>query len=442
MSVVFGSSSRYRERSKPVHAQSVTCGYTTSQLYDPVIKQWVTYSVAPANAVIGTQRLYSYVEKCHDQLHWPGPPFFRGGPLDVVKGKDGGLFRAPFSSGSWVYSSGSRRHMYEGIWFPNWYPPAPFRLNGTDIFDGEFPDLSSLGPTAYQMYSPVKPKVDMGTFLGEIREMPVLIRGTAKRFADVWRQRGGHPTQFKPRALADNFLEYTFGWVPFLGTLLDFHKVTYNLAKHIRRVIDMNGKWERRGGPVDNGEIVDEQLIYNTSTATKTFPSISSVFNSTQGYTRIYKRTFRNVWFRGYFKYYIPHVKSPHDFWQPEILKMIFGLNISPALLWSITPWSWLIDWFTNISDILENARDADYFNLVSRNAFLMGTTTTRFDFQSQRRCGNVIHDKTWTSTYERKQRVPASPYGFDVDFSGLTASQIAILGALGFTSLPSYFLS
>jgi hypothetical protein len=118
--------------------------------------------------------------------------------------------------------------------------------------------------------------------------------------------------------------------------------------------------------------------------------------------------------------------------WQPEIFKMILGLRISPSLLWEVTPFSWLFDWFGNIGDILANAEDADLYSLVSRNAFLMGRSDIRFDFEAQRTCGRNVFQETWPYSFVRKQRVKASPYGFNVQFGDLSAKQIGILGALG----------
>lgn len=431
-----GTRARFRARQTP-RKQSSTfpIGLSTQERWDPVLAKWVHSAFFTANASFTTNRLYASVEKCWDAINWPGPPFYHGGPFDCIKGIDGGLNFKRLSV-PWTYSSnGIYRIKYDGLWGPNWYPPTPFTLKSGVNFDSNLPDLSSYGPQAYKMYSPVKPKVDMGTFFGEFRELPKMFMDLSRRFSDVWRMRKGHSRFLRPKnatkadkALAADFLEYTFGWVPFVTSLVDFHHTMYNLAKYTRRILDLNGKWEGRGGRVKD-ELVSEQLIASYGNVSLTFPSLSSIFNS-NGWTKIYKRIYRQIWFRGYFRYYIPHIK-PKALWQPEIFKLLLGLNISPSLLWNVTPWSWLIDWFGNVGDILENARDADIFNLVSRNAFLMAKTETRFDFECLRYTGPILSHEVWTYNYTRKQRIHASPYGFGVNFDALSDTQRMILGAL-----------
>lgn len=438
-----GTAGRFRSRQVP-RSQPTTfrIGTARQERRDPVSKEWVLSYNFPCYASFTTNRLYSRVEKTWDQLHWPGPPYFYGGLFDSIKGIDGGMNFIPWST-NWCYSTnGLYRISYNGLAGPNWYPPDPFTLKSGVNFDTSLPDLSSYGPQAFSMYSPVKPKVDLGTFLGEIREVPSMFIDLARRFKTVWKLRGGHPRYMRPRnpkpndvALANDFLEYQFGWVPFVSTLVDFHRTMNDLAKHVRRIMDMNGKWEGRGGPV-NDELISEDVVASfTGTDGMTFPSgLSSMFRSSAVST-VYKRVYRQVWFHGYFRFYLPRINTK-TVWQPEIFKLILGLNVSPALLWNVTPWSWFMDWFGNVGTILENARDADIFNLTHRNAFLMAKSNIRFDFETHRTTLGGGYSHTWPYSYTRKQRVPATPYGLSVDFGPLSNIQRVIAGALALTTL------
>lgn len=436
---------RFRSRAVPrTQPSTFPIGIARLEYRDTVNSRWKLSHNHPYNATYTAERLYSTVEKTWDRVNWPGPPYLTGGSFDNIRGSDQGLNLIPWKT-DWCYTTnGLFRIKYEGLAGPNWYPPSPFTLRSGVNFDTQLPDLSSYGPQAFNMYSPVKPKVDLGTFIGEIREIPAMFIDLSRRFKDVWKLRGGHPRYLRPRnakpndvSLANDFLEYQFGWVPFVTSLIDFHRTMCDLAKHVRRIIDFNGKWEGRGGPVVDELISESVFAKFTSTDGMTFPSgLSSIFGSTAT-TTVYKRVYRSVWFHGYFRFYIPRI-AEQELWQPDIFRLILGLNISPALLWNITPWSWLVDWFGNIGTILENARDADIFNLTHRNAFMMAKSDIRFDFSTTRstRGGGFSH--TWPYVYQRKQRVPAAPYGLSVDFGPLSNVKKAIMGALALTKLRS----
>jgi hypothetical protein len=111
---------------------------------------------------------------------------------------------------------------------------------------------------------------------------------------------------------------------------------------------------------------------------------------------------------------------------------LLFGLRINPTHLWQIMPWSWLIDWFTNLGDII--ARVDEQFNdgMVAKYLYVMRSqnTTIRSNHSYNFWSG------TQTFSFERslltKQRRSAdSPYGFVLG-GDLTTSQWSILAALG----------
>ena len=431
-----GSRGRFRE--KRVASKSILLGYQITEFYNPVTKTWnethrlpMTYTPQPAT------RGFRTIAECSDFVNWPGPPYHFGKSLDIFKAHDGGLSLRPCTSGGWVYASSVCRERYEGYMIPNFYLRSPRTLNSTFRFaDVGFDDLTTYGPGAYQRYSPTKPSVDLGQFLAEIREIPKMLYTSALHFVQLWRSIRNRPQtlrllrgNFYQRQIASEWLNTQFGWVPFLGTVVDFIKAMNNLNKRITWLQRNNRKWIRRGGPVDTTE--SERILAKFLKPSLIRPSVSSVFKD-RGTVTVTERVTKSVWFSAYMKYYIPNIKIWYG--ETKLLKLIMGLEITPALLWELVPFSWLIDWGANVGDVLANWRDNFEYNLVSRNAFIMGKTQNDVVITTDRTLGSHVNHGEWIYRFSRQQREEASPFGFGVRFQDLSAWRVSILAALGIT--------
>jgi hypothetical protein len=117
---------------------------------------------------------------------------------------------------------------------------------------------------------------------------------------------------------------------------------------------------------------------------------------------------------------------------------------VTPEVVWNLLPWSWLIDWFTNIGDIVSNASSNAVDNLTADYAYVMRTQETVTNYE-----GWSVVNGTGTpasSTYIpaghyssygfnrsiTKSRFAASPFGFGTTFNGLSSYQLGIVAALG----------
>jgi hypothetical protein len=119
-----------------------------------------------------------------------------------------------------------------------------------------------------------------------------------------------------------------------------------------------------------------------------------------------------------------------------ERLDRLYGLRPGVDTLYQLTPWSWLVDYFSNLGDNIENlnARIAD--GLVMPYAYVMSETTVRtttsLDFGVWN--GSVFQPERLvdTVTTTSKKRLGASPFGFGLLGKDLSAKQWSILAALG----------
>jgi hypothetical protein len=116
------------------------------------------------------------------------------------------------------------------------------------------------------------------------------------------------------------------------------------------------------------------------------------------------------------------------------------GLVDDPTLLWDLTPYSWLVDWFTTMGDSLTNA--ATYSPIRGKYSVDYAYLTTRYTTSSQAdairlstglpKCDVVLSEGHSMYSSVTTWRDRATPFGFGTQMGSLSGSQFAILVALG----------
>jgi hypothetical protein len=306
----------------------------------------------------------------------------------------------------------------------------------TNAYDGYTPTAATYGAQAFKRFRPVQPRAGLGQALGELKDFPSLFKVALKRFCD----------------LGSLYLNYQFGWRPFIKDLLDVINLQKKVENHIRFVRNHNGKWIKR-----QGTLRDTTETTNTHNLNLIIPALSSYLLYPVGSPSKVERTLivkDKIWFEGVMKYYIPklEVDSAKNMWSSPLLRKLYGLEITPSLLWKLTPWTWLTDWFVNVGDIHENFTNQGYDNLVTKYAYVMRTRSTSAVYagtkplrMSELICsgGKIIGYQpaypgpvpacSVAFTAECKERARAFWWGVgNSDGSSLTERQLAILLALG----------
>jgi len=118
------------------------------------------------------------------------------------------------------------------------------------------------------------------------------------------------------------------------------------------------------------------------------------------------------------------------------------GLVGDPEMLWDLTPYSWLVDWFSTMGESISNAQV--YAPLTGRYTSDYAYMTTKHVVSTE---GHLLRRTSTPAPYERghsvtasssslssvvKWRARATPFGFGTQLGSLTAGQFAILVALG----------
>jgi len=182
----------------------------------------------------------------------------------------------------------------------------------------------------------------------------------------------------------------------------------------------------------------EERTVIGGKTATTAHtPILSTPFffpavSTTGAYETYFSKT-ENVWFSGKFKYHVSdasHLLTS----KPQFALRSLGLLPTPGTVWNLIPWSWLVDWGSNVGDVLSNLSTGLADRLIAKYAYVMGTTdyTTSVDsfLGLNAEAGGPQH-ATWSYTAALKERKVASPFGFNVSSGDLSGKQKSILTAL-----------
>lgn len=445
---------RRRTRFTPI-TYPITIGTQSAKVKRNASSDWEDFPSASASPqLVSTlfNRLWSDVEITLDELH-PGPPYKTGGPFDNFKAKDPSLLPLQ-NKGHYECIYPDFQAKYNGVDYSNVWPKYWY------TYDGGFPtshgplaslatlrdekssawtsagciDVSSYGPAGWKKFQPIKPVIDVGTSAYELRELPRMLKTTATGFVNLWKSMGGHPTKMGPKELANQWLNFNFGWRPFLGDLAKLFSFQKKLAAKYQYLVNANGKWKKRGGKVAT---IESSSVTNYTSSGHYPYGLSSAWTS-YGYARDYARVYdtrkTEVWFEGAFRFWIPNLE-PYDLWAKDYIHHL-GLNISPSLVYNLTPWTWLIDWFTNLGDVIDNYSSTGSGQYAASYAYIMGHTQRIKRVESMLPFGGNDLYATWEFPLERKQRVAANPFGFGLNWNQLTPVQWSILGALGLTRL------
>jgi hypothetical protein len=154
--------------------------------------------------------------------------------------------------------------------------------------------------------------------------------------------------------------------------------------------------------------------------------------------TRVNTTTTRR-WFSGSFTYHAHRGNSTQRMLGIGTdAEKLFGVALTPDLVWELTPWSWAVDWFSNTSNVISNVTAFGLAGLVMQYGYIMEetTSTTTITPHTTGLIGLTGTTPPAVRTVCTKRRREANPFGFGVKWEGLSPTQLAITAALGLTHL------
>jgi len=263
------------------------------------------------------------------------------------------------------------------------------------------------------------------------------------------------------RGLGSDYLNVQFGWKPFLNDLINAAKALSGATSVLAGV---GQRVHRRYGIPTTYTAQEKQFSNKSLTTWLGFTGYRSLYagndlplspignavapDPASGYWLRTSETTR--WFEGEFTNFMPLGFDPSDYFQR--LKVLANFEITPAVLWELAPWSWLVDWFLRIQDSITANLNAANDLLVMHYGYAMEHQIFRdlisLDLSAVPRSKangatsyaywlNLPATASWVATSEFKTRLRANPYGFRTGgTASLNGGQLAILGALGLTKL------
>jgi hypothetical protein len=296
--------------------------------------------------------------------------------------------------------------------------------------------LDPIGAEAISLVDPSNPNADFGTSLAEIiREKRLSIPGI-----QGWKRR----TEVA-KAAGSEYLNAVFGWLP----LVDSMKDTAQSVRDAKVIMDnyrgASGTNVRRRFDFDPIVNVEETKLKGAGVPTVAGGAgLGSGFVIVPGViTRRIETTTRR-WFSGAFTYHADHENSHFQnmMGYGSEAEKLFGISLTPDIVWELTPWSWAIDWFSNASNVIHNVGAFAAAGLVMRYGYIMEETSSKTTYSmsgyikgGKHSPGPVsIPSSSFTSTVKRRRE--ANPFGFGLSWDGLSPTQLAITAALGITRL------
>lgn len=324
------------------------------------------------------------------------------------------LFGTP--SGSW----GHRWYEVTGPFYPSWLTHNEARrlhLMGesyTPEPDSTFTPLSvwelqALGASAITRALPTLPDSEIATALGEL----------AQGFPSVPLRKFAKDPSLS--SVGDEYLNFTFGIEPTVKDVVELQKTSQEMANKIAQLKRDSGRLIRRRFEINKTEEVTTEVLPNQSS----YPA------EWMGTLTRKKTVSTRTWFSGAFKHSYP--KDLDEQLQKFVdFNSTYGAIPNGSTAWNLVPYSWLIDWFSNVGDVIQNVSYLGKDGLHIVYAYIMCETTVRIDDTLVGTHSGYPISTSCSVVTTTKQRLRATPFGFGVSPLALTAKQGAILTALG----------
>lgn len=263
--------------------------------------------------------------------------------------------------------------------------------------------------------NPSRPTASLPTFIGELKDLPDMIRHVGRTVLTA-----GRKGSLSPGKLAGHYLFWEFGMAPMIS---DIRKLTDFQNNVARRSKELDSLY--RHGGLRRKIRGQESSVSQSGTSS---PAESSIGLSCGfRYTALSKR---KTW---YTIRWLP--TAPPTFHNQKEMRALarnlaYGLNAQALTLtaWELLPWSWLIDWFAGLQDYLQAHLNTVPAKPVS--ACAMRQSTTQYSFTPIESTLKGLKGGIRVTKYDTKERAVLSGSSSS-GFPFLSGKQLSILGAL-----------
>jgi len=275
-------------------------------------------------------------------------------------------------------------HIAQPFWLSSKYSTATYFDTWLDSHSPETLSETKANNEALAHYinkvRDVQTSFQGGVFLGELKEAVDLIRNPVRSIRDGFsgflssakarkRSLRNLTSEKKREILADSWLEYSFGWKPFVN----------DLAEGLETFANANNDWDKSGWKTVYGVGTDEIPIYKGTASLGT--------STPQLRTNLHRKSKVIVKYKGQVDRSLNAVY--------DLQNMGLDPHSVPLAAWEIVPWSFLIDYFTNFGDIISAAS-------VARSDIRWTLKTVRKEYISELKGANYDLTVASTNKYQK----------------------------------------
>lgn len=182
--------------------------------------------------------------------------------------------------------------------------------------------------------NPGKPAVDVPAFVGELRDVPRMFKIIGDNLV---------------KSSGNAYLAYNFGWRPMVSDMRKMVWVTEAVNKRLVVLRNLLAHGIHRPLRIGVESNFGEDNVSLPFTEEPPFDAAVD--------WKVHKWSTAELW--GGTRWQMPEsakllLRSDEDLQKSKAFRSVFGLGAHPAALWELIPWSWLVDWFSHIQDILE----------------------------------------------------------------------------------------
>jgi hypothetical protein len=286
-------------------------------------------------------------------------------------------------------------------------------------------ELDACGAACFQQWTEAIPTViSLANFLYELKDLPGMIRNLWHVFVDLNKLFNRNSTPLKVAKFgANQALGVNYGWLPFISDLKKLAtvlKVVMNRIQHLKRTYK---KWTK--------------IHFHRTLAPRDFPVRPKGLDPGNSGLDIrwslteYKATFNAS------AYYWHDFEGLNDeFTTLKAFWVAFGLDNPARVLWNAIPYSFVVEWFVRLSDVVDRLRINQFSGHVRlENVCYSYTQTGKVQADAVFYREDTLNRNEWhpTGWYEcrRFMRSPGLPVAASSLFSLPDPKQQALLGAM-----------
>lgn len=262
--------------------------------------------------------------------------------------------------------------------------------------------------------SPVKSHVDVTSMVYELRDLPE----TLQKFWDLWHSYSKSVRKQNRGQAQNSVLDINFGIAPLISDILKLLEFTKALNKRAR---EMKAIYDRPHG------LKRQRVVWSHETQRIDYVAANS-FVAGLGVNRRIDTKARQ-WVSVTWKPWFPWQERPSDEQiANKAIAALTGIRNPWAIAYEIVPWSWLIDYFSNVGQLVELTGNA--FEYKIDQCCVMTNIKTLITDSVALAPPSDFTVKTAVGHYELKLRYPTS-IGFAVNSSILSTQQLVNLASI-----------